>query len=88
MQSDRYGNQYREALTRIGGEDVAAVAAQYLENPIFGLDAALILKALSDKQLNAPEPSFWRQWPWFDGVDVARKARAAAPRRAPANALR
>ena len=83
----RYGNQYREALTRIGGEDVAAVAAQYLENPIFGLDAALILKALSDKQLNAPEPTFWRQWPWFDGVDVARRARAAAPPRAPANSF-
>jgi hypothetical protein len=83
----RYGNQYREALTRIGGEDVAAVAAQYLENPIFGLDAALILKALSDKKLNASEPNFWRQWPWFDGVDIARKARATVPRRAPANAL-
>jgi hypothetical protein len=81
----RYDNQYREALTRIGGEDVAAVAGQYLENPMFALDATTILKALSDKQLNAPEPTFWRQWPWFDGVDVARRARAAVPPRAPAN---
>jgi hypothetical protein len=85
--SMRYGNQYREALSRIGGKEAAVVAAHYLENRIFGSDAALILKAISDKQLNLPEPDFRRQWPWFDEVGTARAARAAAPRPRPANAL-
>jgi hypothetical protein len=85
--SMRYGNQYREAFSRIGGEEAAVVAAQYLENRVFGSDAALILKALSDKQLNLPEPDFRRQWPWFDEVGTARAARAAAPRPQPANVL-
>ena len=82
-----YGNLYREAFTRIGGEEVAAVAAAYLEDRIFGFDAALILKAISDKQLNLPEPSFHRQWPWFDEVTAARAGRAATQKREPANAL-
>ena len=38
----RYGNQYREALTRVGGEGVVAVAVPYLGDPVFGSDAALI----------------------------------------------
>ena len=67
---------YREAFARIGGDEVAAVAAEYLEDRIFGFDAALILKAISDKQLNLPEPSFHRQWPWFDEVAAARADRA------------
>ena len=85
--SMRYSNQYREAFSRVGGEEAAAVAADYLENRIFGSDAALILKAISDKQLNLPEPDVRRQWPWFDEVGDARAARAAAPRPQPANAL-
>ena len=85
--SMRYGNRYREAFSRIGGEEAAAVAAQYLEDRVFGSDAALILKAVSDKQLNLPEPDFRRQWPWFDEVVTARAARAVAPRPKPANAL-
>src|SRR6185369_3571208 len=66
--SMRYGNQYREAFVRVGGDEVAAVAAQYLEDRVFGFDAAVILKAISDKQLNLPEPSFHRQWPWLDKI--------------------
>ena len=83
----RYGNQYREAFSRLGGDEAAAVAAEYLEDRVFGLDAALILKAISDKQLNLPEPSFHRQWPWFDEVGTARANRAGSSKREPANAL-
>jgi hypothetical protein len=85
--SMRYGNQYRDAFSRLGGDEAAAMAAEYLEDRIFGFDAALILKAISDKQLNLPEPSFHRQWPWFDEVAVARAGRAASHKREPANAL-
>jgi hypothetical protein len=47
----------------------------------------LILKAISDKQLNLPEQSFHRQWPWFDEVAAARADRAVSPKPEPANAL-
>jgi hypothetical protein len=82
-----YGNQYRESFARLGGDEAAAVAAEYLEDRVFGFDAALILKAISDKQLNAPQPSFHRQWPWFDEVAAARAGRAASRKCEPANAL-
>lgn len=82
----RYGNQYREAFVRLG-DDAATVAAEYLEDRVFGFDAALVLKAISDKQLKVPEPSFRRQWPWFDEVAAARAERAAYSLREPANAL-
>ena len=83
----RYGNQYREAFSRIGGDEVAAVATAYLEDRVFGLDASLILKAISDKELKVPEPSFQRRWPRFDEVAAARANRAASTKREPANAL-
>ena len=85
--SMRYGNQYREAFSRLGGAEAAAVAAEYLADRVFGLDAALILKAISDQQLTPPEPSFYRQWPWFDEVATARANRAASSKREPANTL-
>jgi hypothetical protein len=83
----RYGNQYREAFSRLGGDEAAAVAIAYLEDRVFGFDASLILKAISDRRLNLPEPSFPRQWPWLDEVAVARAERAVSPKREPANAL-
>jgi hypothetical protein len=82
-----YDNQYRAAFIRMGGDAVARVAAQYLEERSFGVSAALILKSISDRQLNMPEPSFHRRWPQFDEVDAARKKRAASPQPAPANGL-
>jgi hypothetical protein len=85
--SMRYGNQYREAFSRIGGNEVAAVAAGYLEDRVFGSDASLILKAISDKQLNLPEPNFFRQWPQFNNVVTARADRALARGKVPANAF-
>jgi hypothetical protein len=81
-----YDNQYRASFMRIGGDEVAAVAVQYLENRDFGFSAALILKSISDRQLNVSEP-FHRRWPWFDEVEAARKNRAALPRPEPSNAL-
>jgi hypothetical protein len=83
----RYGNQYREAFTRLGGDQAAAIAAEYLEDRVFGFEASLILKAISDKQLNLPERSFHRRWPWFDEVAAARADRAASSKCEPANPL-
>jgi hypothetical protein len=83
----RYGNQYRASFIRIGGDEVAAVAAQYLEDREFGFSAAVILKSISDRQLNVPEPGLHRRWPWFDEVEAARKVRAMSPRPKPLNAL-
>jgi hypothetical protein len=85
--STHYDNQYQASLIRIGGDEVAAVAAQYLEDRDFGLAAALTLKSISDKQLDVPEPGFHRQWPWFDEVAAARANRAASPRPALLNGL-
>ncbi|SIN88580.1 hypothetical protein SAMN05443247_00459 [Bradyrhizobium erythrophlei] len=81
----RYDNQYREAFMRIGGDDVAVVAAQYLEDSDFGVSASLILKSVSDKELNFPAPDLFRQWPWFDDVAAARNNRAASPQPEPLN---
>ena len=81
----RYGNQYREALVRLGGDRVADVAAQYLESRLFGFDAALVLKAISDRELNTVEPDFHRRWPRFDEVAAARVTRASSPRPEPTN---
>jgi hypothetical protein len=85
--SMRYGNQYREAFASVGGEEVAAVAAEYLEDRVFGFEASLILKAISDRQLNMPKQTIYRRWPWFNEVAAARTDRAASPGRMPANAL-
>ncbi|WP_456726679.1 NACHT domain-containing protein [Bradyrhizobium sp. USDA 3397] len=85
--SMHYDNQYRASFIHIGGDVVATLAAQYLEDRDFGFSAALIIKSISDRQLGVPEPGWRRQWPWFDGVDAARKSRAAQPQPAPQNAL-
>lgn len=82
-----YDLQYRTAFIRIGGDDVAAVATQYLEDRAFGFSAAVILKSISDRQLNVPEPDFHRRWPWFDDVEAARKARTVSPKPEPLNTL-
>ena len=81
-----YNIQYREAFSRLASDAAAAVAAEYLEDRVFGLDAALILKAISDTQLNVPEPSFHRQWPWFGDVAAARAERNVSSKPEPANA--
>ena len=82
-----YTNSYREAFGRLSGDEVAEVAAAYLEDRIFGFAAALILKAISDKHLKLPEPSFNRQWPWFEEVSAAREMRATSQKQEPANAF-
>ena len=81
--SMRYGNQYRQAFSRIGGVEAATVAAEYLEDRVFGLDAALALKAISDEQLNLPQPPLHRQWPQFDEVRAARVMRAESHKTSP-----
>ena len=55
-----YDNQYRAAFIRIGGDQVVNAAVQYLEDREFGFSAAVILKSISDRQLNMPEPGWHR----------------------------
>jgi len=72
-----YGNQYQDAFVRIGGDEAAVVAATYLEDPLFSVEAALVLMALANKQSSVPaQPS--RQFPTFANVAATRAARAAA----------
>ena len=83
----RYNIQYQASFAGLGGSEVAGVVSQYLEDQDFGLSAAQILKSISDKQMNEPEPSFYRRWPWFDGVAAARANRATLPKAEPLNTL-
>lgn len=80
-----YANQYQRAFSLIGGDEVASAVARYLERSEFGVEAAQILKSISDKQLKVPEPDFVRRGPWFDGVAAARSARTASAAGKPAN---
>jgi hypothetical protein len=74
-----YSNQYQRAFSLIGGDEVARAVVKYLEHREFGVEAALVLRSVSDKQLKIQEPDFFRHWPWFDEVAAARAARIAAP---------
>ncbi len=81
-----YTNQYQRSFSLIGGDAAANAVVKYLEHPEFGVEAALVLKSISDKQLKLPEPDpFHRRWPWFGDVAAARAARSASPSPEPAN---
>jgi hypothetical protein len=54
-----YTNMYREAFARIGGDEVAAVAAEYLEDRIFGFDAALIVLRRRNSTGSMPSCGLW-----------------------------
>ena len=83
----RYGNQYGDALVLLGSEEAAAIAAGYLRDQIFGADAALALKEISDVGLGIGLRDFRKRWPWLDEIPAARAKRAVSPRPTPANAL-
>jgi hypothetical protein len=73
-----YGNQYQGAFVRIGGDEAAAVAATYLENPLFSVETALILMAIADDKSSVARQPL-RPYPSFDNVAAARAARATPP---------
>lgn len=85
--SMRYDNQYRDSFIRIGGDEVASVAEQYLESHEFGFSAAIILKAVSDAQFNLPAPDVFHRWLRFDDVATVRAIRADTLKLEPANKL-
>ena len=70
-----YGNQYQGALARIGGNDVVAIAVTYLENPLFSVEAALLLMAIGNDQSRVVARPF-RPFPSFENVTAARAIRA------------
>jgi hypothetical protein len=71
-----YGNQYQGAFVRIGGDTAARAAMAYLENPLFSVEAALVLMAIANDQSSVPAPPL-RPFPSFGNVAAARAARAA-----------
>jgi hypothetical protein len=72
-----YGNQFQGAFVRIGGDTAVAVVKTYLENPLFSVEAALVLMAIANNQSSVPA-SLSRPFPSFGNVAGARAARAAA----------
>jgi hypothetical protein len=73
-----YANQYQNAFVRIGGDRVPAIVTSYLDEPLFGVEAGLILKALSDNDNGFPESDVLRQGPRFEAVAVARSDRTGS----------
>jgi len=71
-----YRMWYRTALEQLG-EQGATLAADYLEDREFGVDATVVIKAHLSAQDSAPQPSFFQQWPRFEAVAAARLAREA-----------
>lgn len=71
-----YGNQYQGAFVRIGGDTAAAVVMAYLENPLFSVEAALVLMAIANNQSSVPASPL-RPFPSFGNVAAARAARSA-----------
>jgi hypothetical protein len=57
----RYGNQYAMAFSRLGGGETAAVVGSYLEDRVFGLDAAVALRAISDSERGVAERGLFRK---------------------------
>ena len=80
-----YNNHYGNAFSRVGIDEAARVLNDYLENRLFGLEAALALKTISDKQLNLPGSNPIRHWPPLDEIYAARAARGKTLR--PLNAF-
>jgi hypothetical protein len=81
-----YVLQYRQAFAAIGGEDVARLMADYLDNSDFGFDAACVLKAVWDRAQQTPKPSSFISWPDFSGVAALlgeRRAETAVPPTSP-----
>jgi NACHT C-terminal Alpha/Beta 2 len=71
-----YFNQYQDAFIRIGGEATTQIAIDYLEDPMFGFEASLIVKATHEKVTTTAPPSPLRHWPYFEDVAASRRARA------------
>ena len=71
-----YANQYQDAFARIGGDEVTAIVVTYLENPLFSVEAALVLMAIANKESKVGAQPL-RPFPTFENVAGARIARAA-----------
>jgi len=61
--------QYRRAFAAIGDDQTVRIMKSYLPDPDFGIDAALVLKAVWKKSQPAEDKSgFIRSWPDFSVV--------------------
>ena len=70
--------QYRQAFERIAGEPVGHLMQAYLEDIDFGFDAALVLRAVYDREQKVPPPDWTKPWPDLSGVRARRASRGAA----------
>jgi hypothetical protein len=69
--------QYRQALSRIGDDQVVQLAGEYLEDRDFGFDAACVLWAIWNSTQNIPKPAWNKRWPDFSDVSARRLQRSA-----------
>jgi hypothetical protein len=72
-----YSNWYQRDFSLIGGDEVVGIMTGYLEEPMFAVEASLVLKAISDRKSNVPDPTPFDRGTRFEAVAVARAARAA-----------
>jgi hypothetical protein len=72
-----YSNWYQKDFSLIGGDEVVGVMTGYLEEPMFAVEASFVLKAISDRKNNVPEPTPFGRGTRFEVVAAMRTARAA-----------
>ena len=70
--------QYQDAFSAIGDDSVVAIMGEYLEDEDFAVSAALVLKAVSDRAQNKPNPAQFGPVPDFSDVKARRAERQVA----------
>ncbi|MGH7074361.1 MAG: hypothetical protein ACREFD_09210, partial [Stellaceae bacterium] len=79
--------QYRQAFANIGTDQVVRLMGKYLEDGDFGFDAGCVLKAVCDREQNAPRPILAMPWADFSNVKARRTQRDAENARLPPSPL-
>lgn len=82
-----YSNWYQKDFALIGVDEVIGVMTDYLEEPMFAVEASLVLRAISDKKNNVPEPAPLNRGTRFEAVAVSRTARASGREPRQTNAI-
>lgn len=76
-----HNRDYRDALVKVGDAEAEAVLTAYIDDPEFGVDAAIGLQLIWQRTNEPARDDRFRQWPEFDRVAAnrARDQRAVAP---------
>jgi hypothetical protein len=76
--SHSWVRQYQDAFSAIGDDSVVTIMGEYLEDEDFAVSAALVLKGVSDRAPNKPNPAHLGPVPDFSDVQARRAERQAA----------